>query len=173
MNLLIKLTRPEISLCKQAASMRWQLSRVAGVFNQRKDKRSDEEIDYLGIRAEAAVAKAYGLEHHPTMIGIDDGADLFDGDTTIDVKSTWHSEGRLLIKSKEAARADVFVLVTDTPQDDVMNILGWTTRQKFLDEAEETDFDNRGVCFTMKQDRLYQPAQLWLHLTKKKYGAAA
>lgn len=173
MGLLIKLSLPEMSLCKQAASMRWQLARVAGVFNQRKDKRSDEDIDYLGIRAEAAVAKAYGLEHHPTMIGIDDGVDLFDGETTIDVKSTWHSEGRLLIKSKEAAKADVFVLVTDTPQDHVMNILGWTTRDKFLTESEETDFNDRGVCFTMDQSKLFAPSALWLHLTKQKFGVAS
>lgn len=171
--LLIKLTRQEMSTCKQAASMRWQMARASGVFNQRKDSRSDADIDYLGIRAEAAVAKAYGLHHNPAMNGIDDGADLFDGDMSIDVKGTFHSTGHLLIKSKNAVKADLFVLVTDTPDESVMSILGWTTKDRFLEQAQQTDFANKGVCLTLDQSQLFKPADLWLHLTKHKYGAVA
>lgn len=171
--LLIKLNKQELALCKQAASMRWQLARAAGVVNQRKDSRSDAQIDYLGIRAEQAVAKAYGIDYFPTSLGIDDGADMFVNDLSIDVKSTFHSDGRLLIKSKDAVKADIFVLVSDTPDEDLMKIIGWTSKQKFLSSCEETDFMGKGKCYTMDQSALYRPANLWLFLVTHLHGAAA
>lgn len=170
--LLIQLSKAELSQCKQAAALRWQLARASGVVNQRRDSRSDEDIDFLGIRAEVAVAKAYGLPYTPSALGIDEGVDMYADNLSIDVKSTFHSTGTLLLKSKEAAKADIFVLVSDTPQDDLMNILGWTQRQTFLDKCNTTDF-GKGVCFTMEQAQLYRPADLWLHLTKHKHGVAA
>lgn len=172
MGLLIKLTRPELSHCKQAAALRWQLARASGVVNQRRDHRSDADIDYLGIRAETAVAKAYGLPYTPSALGIDEGVDMYAGDISIDVKATFHTEGRLLLKSKDAAKADLFIMVSNTPEDDVMNLLGWTSRTRFLEQCQETDF-GKGVCFTMEQDQLYSVSSLWLHITSKTMGVAA
>ena len=172
MGLLIKLTKSELSQCKQAAALRWQLARASGVVNQRRDNRSDDEIDYLGIRAETAVAKAYDLPYTPSALGIDEGVDIYAGDISIDVKSTFHTEGRLLLKSKDAAKADIFIMVSDTPDDDVMNLIGWTSKSRFLQDCQETDF-GKGVCYTMEQDQLYTVSSLWLHMTSKIKGVAA
>lgn len=172
MGLLIKLTKSELSQCKQAAALRWQLARASGVVNQRRDNRSDDEIDYLGIRAETAVAKAYDLSYTPSALGIDEGVDMYAGDISIDVKSTFHTDGRLLLKSKEAAKADIFIMVSDTPEDDVMNLIGWTSRDRFLQDCQETDF-GKGVCYTMERHQLYKVSSLWLHLTTLMKGVAA
>lgn len=172
MGLLIKLTKSELSQCKQAAALRWQLARASGVVNQRRDNRSDDEIDYLGIRAETAVAKAYDLPYTPSALGIDEGVDMYADDISIDVKSTFHTDGRLLLKSKEAAKADIFIMVSDTPEDDVMNLIGWTSRDRFLQDCQETDF-GKGVCYTMERHQLYKVSSLWLHLTTLMKGVAA
>lgn len=172
MGLLIKLTKSDMSLCRQASSLRWQLARASGIVNQRRDDRSDQDIDYLGIRAEAAVSKAYNVPYHPTSLGVDDGVDMYAGDVSIDVKSTFHTGGRLLLKSKAAAMADLFVLVSNTPEEDIMNILGWTTRDYFLNNCTEADFGGGGG-FILPQSSLFKPEQLWLHLTKHHHGVAA
>ena len=54
--MIVTLSRKELSDCKQAATLRWQLARLSGVANQRKDKgRTDQDLDFLGIKAELAV----------------------------------------------------------------------------------------------------------------------
>ena len=98
----IRLTRSEISEAKQAASLRWQLARASGVANQRRDNRSDGDIDLLGVKAEIAVAKILNLPYRASALGIDSGADIWADDIGIDVKSTFYQTGKLLFKSLDA-----------------------------------------------------------------------
>lgn len=56
---LVRLTRAEMAVAEQAATLRWQLARASGVGNHRRDARSDADIDLIG--AEMAVAKALRL----------------------------------------------------------------------------------------------------------------
>ena len=67
----VRLNRSEISQAKQAAALRWQLARASGVANQRRDIRSDADIDLLGLKAEIAVAKAFHLPYRASDLGID------------------------------------------------------------------------------------------------------
>ena len=68
----VPLSKQEISECKQASSLRWQLARAANVANQRRDKtRSDADIDYLGVKGELAVAKIFQIDHDIHKGGID------------------------------------------------------------------------------------------------------
>ena len=77
-DILVQLTKPELSQCKQASTLRWQLARASGVVNQRKDTdSSDDDIDYLGIRAELSVAKVLGCDYTPSALGIDEGIDMY------------------------------------------------------------------------------------------------
>ena len=64
--------------CKQAATLRWQLSRAMGVPNQRKDtNRNDNDVDQLGIKGETAVAKVLGCRHNVFQYSSDYGVDMF------------------------------------------------------------------------------------------------
>ena len=147
--------------CKQAAALRWQLARASGVANQRKDSnRNDNDVDLLGIKAEIAVSKVLGCNHNVFQLGVDDGVDMFLGDISIDVKSTFHENGKLLFKSLEAFRANCSVLVTASDQDDVMIIAGYVPKKIFKADALETDLGH-GNCFTMEQIYLRPIEGLW------------
>jgi hypothetical protein len=170
----ILLSREEMATASQGASMRWQLARAAGVANQKHDEsRDDAEIDTLGLKAEIAVAKAYGIPHHPLMSGIDDGMDMFAGDVGIDVKASFHSDGNLLFKKRAAFKADVGVLVTQGFEDNLMVIRGWVMRERFLEEADLKKVGDAGRALIMPQSRLSPPESLWRYITQSSLGAVA
>jgi len=172
-DILVTLTKAEISQCKQAAALRWQLARASGVVNQRKDTdSSDDDVDYLGIRGELAVAKVLGCDYTPSALGIDEGIDMFINDLSIDVKSTFHQSGKLLFKSIPAFKSDIAILVTATAWEEKMNVCGWVSLGRFKEKAEESDF-GKGTCWTMDQDQLAPLKNLWLKIIKEKLGKVA
>ena len=65
----VRLTRAEMAMAEQAATLRWQLARASGVGNQRRDARSDADIDLIGVKAEMAVAKVLQLPYAATAMG--------------------------------------------------------------------------------------------------------
>jgi len=159
----VRLSRQEMANCEQAAALRWQLARASGVTNQRKDKgRSDADLDLIGIKAETAVAKVLDVHHNVFQMGVDSGADMFLGDISIDVKSTFYESGKMLFKSLDAFRADCCVLVTATQDADVMNVAGYSSKAHFEKNAETADLGH-GPCFIMTQDRLRGIESLWAY----------
>ena len=56
-------------MAEQAATLRWQLARASGIDNQRRDARSDADIDLIGVKAEMAVAKVLQLPYAATAMG--------------------------------------------------------------------------------------------------------
>lgn len=160
-HLKVRLSRQEMLECKQAAALRWQLARASGVANQRKDSnRNDNDVDLLGIKAEIAVSKVLDCNHNVFQLGVDDGVDMFLGDISIDVKSTFHETGKLLFKSLEAFKANCSVLVTASTEEDVMIIAGYIPKKNFKLDAQETDLGH-GMCFTMEQIYLRPIEGLW------------
>ena len=130
-HLKVRLNRQEMLECRQAATLRWQ-SRAMGVPNQRKDgKRNDNDVDQLGIKGEAAVAKVLGCQHNVFQYSSDFGVDMFLGDISIDVKTTFHQNGKLLFKSLDAFKSKCSVLVTASDEEDVMIIAGYIPRKIF------------------------------------------
>ena len=159
--LKVKLEKHELHQCNQAAALRWQLARASGVANQRKDGgRSDSDVDLLGLKAELAVSKVLGCDHNVFQLGIDDGADMFLNKIAIDVKSTFHENGKLLFKSLEAFKAHCAVLVTATNDADVMSIVGFAPKSEFQKYASKEDLGH-GPCFTMEQKYLRPIENLW------------
>lgn len=159
--LKVKLQKKELHQCNQAAALRWQLARASGVANQRKDgARSDSDVDLLGLKAELSVSNVFSCDHNVFQLGIDDGADMFLNKISIDVKSTFHENGKLLFKSLEAFKAHCAVLVTATKQVDVMAIVGFTPKAEFQKYAIKQDLGH-GPCFTMEQQYLRPIENLW------------
>lgn len=170
-DLLIHLTPAEVSRCKQAASLRWQLARASGVVDQRRDNsRQLYDIDLLGVKAEQAVAKALDLEYTPTALGIDDGVDLYAGDVSIDVKATFYSNGKLLLRSQAQAKAQVFVLVAAVKDEEaVMRLCGWISRKEFLTQCKTIDLGH-GPGLAMEQADLRHLTDLWGLLVTRRHG---
>lgn len=141
--------------------MRTQMARASGVVNQRRDHgRSDFEIDYLGIRAELAVAKLYNIPFDPRAIGVDAGHDMWvDEHISIDVKASFHGNGHLLFKGLKAFRSDYAIMVAATAFEEVMHICGWVSRERFIRESEsgEQMASGKGTGRIMHRDKLSRP----------------
>lgn len=173
MEILVQLSREELNDAKQAASMRWQMARMSGVTNQRRDDtRDDHEVDLLGIKAEMAVAKAYNLRFNPFSFGIDDGSDMFSGDLGIDVKASFHRDGKLIFKRQDAFRADVAVFVTGDTNSGTLRIAGWITKERFLDISDVMDMGGGKHAVFVPQKKLASPESLWAFLTNRRLSHA-
>lgn len=156
-----------MSICEQAATFRWQLARASNVANQRRDQgRTDSNLDFLGVKAEMAVAKVFDVEYNPFQLGIDSGKDLWLCDISIDVKATFHKNGKLLFKKPEAFKADCAVLVCeDSPE--TLDVSGYIPREAFWMECKEGDLGH-GVCVYMEQDTLEPIYHLWRVYTERR-----
>jgi len=169
MDVLVKLSREELYDCDQASSLRWQMARLSGVTNQRRDDlRDDRDVDLLGIKAEMAVAKAYNLNFNPYALGIDAGVDMFSGDLGIDVKASFHRDGQLIFKKIDAFRADIAVFVTGSVDSDTLRIAGWIGRDRFEQVCEVLDTGNGRKAIAAPQKLLATPENLWAFLTNRK-----
>lgn len=166
-DMLVKLSPKEMSVCEQAANLRSQLARTSGVVNQRRDQgRTDKDIDFLGVRAETAVAKVFDIEYTPFQLGVDSGKDLWLGDISIDVKATFYTDGRLLFKTRDAFKAYCAVLVCEhTPE--ILDVVGCITRKDFCIECQEGDLGH-GVGVYVEQENLQPLHDLWLFSTERR-----
>jgi hypothetical protein len=167
--IFVPLSKPEMAACRQAAAFRWQMARASGVANQRRDKdRSDEDIDFLGVRAEMAVSKLYDIEYSPHHLGVDDGVDMYCGDVSIDVKSTFYQHGSLVLKAKRWANADLYVLVTATANESLMRVVGGVTQHKLLADSTIENLGH-GEGLVLEQDKLGSPSAIWRYLKSAQF----
>jgi len=162
--MIVKLSKKEMSEINQFASLRWQLSRAAGVVNQRRDnKRTDDDVDKLGYKGEFVVAKIFNLPFNPGVAGIDDGYDLWINDLSVDVKTTFYPSGVLLFKSIQSFKADVSILVTATKDENTFNVVGFIPKKEF--EKKSKVFNGNGMA--VHQEYLYPIERLWKYTKQK------
>jgi hypothetical protein len=158
--ILVWLDAGEMGQCDRAAAARWRYARSTGIQNKRVDKsRTDSDVDLLGIRAEVAVAKLLGINYdHLLTPSVDDGTDLMFKGISIDVKSTFHETGRLILRRE--LRAEVAVLVVPTAEVNVMRVVGYTTPDHFKRCKSIEAMGGRQVeC--LRQDALLTVDALW------------
>jgi len=162
--MIVKLSPKEMSNCKQAATFRWQLARACGVANQRRDQgRNDNDLDLLGIQAEVCVAKVFDIEHNPFQLGVDSGEDMWLGDLSIDVKSTFYPRGKLLFKNMESFKADCSVLVCKQ-EEDTFRVAGYCSQKTFSKLSKPMDLGH-GVGMVLDQGELSPIEKLWAYYT--------
>ncbi len=164
--LSVRLTPKELSEARQIANGRSQLNRASGITNQNRDKQRD--IEYLGVCAEIAVAKALNIDGTTYILGVDDGVDMWHGDVAIDVKSTFHKTGKLLFVSHDHFKAGIAILATADDDPSIINVIGGVGRSEFIREAEATNF-GKGPCFTLSQDKLLPIETVWLKLQQRAF----
>jgi hypothetical protein len=162
--MIVKLSRQEESQCKQASRMRWQMNRASGIEQQRKAPQDAGDIDLLGIRAECAVAKALSLDFNPYHLGIDSGADLFAGNISIDVKARFNGSNTLFGRP-EKFRADVVVSCEQVK--DGIGIVGWASKQRFLERAQVRDLGH-GETMALPDSELTDISVLWREITARR-----
>lgn len=158
--ILVWLDKHEMFECQHAAANRWRYARSTGIENKRADgSRSDNDVDVLGIKGEVAVAKLLGLSYDRIFtVGTDDGSDLNFKGITIDVKSTFHEGGRLLLRRE--LRSEVAVLVVPTKDDNVMRVVGYTDA-KHYERHKVVDSIGGKPTECLRQDALLPIDMLW------------
>jgi hypothetical protein len=155
--------------------MRTQMARAAGVENQRRDyERSDFDIDYLGIRAEMAVSKLYGLPFDPRAMGVDAGQDLWvDEHISIDVKASFHGDAHLLYKSLKSFRSDFAILVIGTAFPQVLHVSGWVSRDRFAKESKDHQLaKGKGIGRVLHKDMLSTPDTFTRRMAQERFKKA-
>jgi len=163
----IRLNRKDLSKAVQHSNFRTQLSRACGLNNQVKGKWQNKDIEYLGVRAEIAVAKLFDFDG--IGMGIDDGSDFYFDDVSIDVKATFYKNGRLIFKNRESVKADVIVLVNEHSED-TLRIEGWSTKEHFLKKSEVKELGS-GPTLVLEPENLFPIEELWLYLQQQRHSA--
>jgi len=166
----IKLTPEVYDNAISLAHFRYQMSRASNLKNQKQDKtRTELDIEKLGAKGEYAVATLYNL-NPPISGGWDSGYDLWFCSKSIQVKSTFHSDGQLLFRSKEKFIADFAILVVQDQSCPMkMTIVGATSKDYFFNNAVKKDLGN-GEVYTLTQDKMAKPQDFWKYMMEKRYA---
>lgn len=177
----ITLTPDEIEYCKTQAKKR-NNPKLARVKNRRVDaSRGDWQINFQGIKAEFAVCKAFDVDYDDVISLAGDGGikDTVIGDKTAQIKYNNYprnaylyfnhkeitSDGRCTcckwkIRKSEVFLADLAILVLPCNNDDSsLEIVGWISREEFLNECETLNF-GYGDRFGVKAQNLREIASL-------------
>jgi len=126
------------------------------------------EANIFGFMAEFAVCRVLDTEPPRLNFATDGGVDLWLGDVTIDVKYTARNTSKLIFDSVSKFKSQVAVLVTATSNMDVMEILGWCSKNRFIEESYKKDF-GYGERLVMDADKLQPIEQFWLKYTQNKF----
>jgi hypothetical protein len=116
--------------------------------------RTNHSIDYLGVLAEIGISKAMNISppSPEILLGGDDGWDFKVNGKKIEVKYTFHPNGRLLIHDKSMLKSDYYILLTG--DDKEMRIAGWTDKDTFAKKGYLRDL-GYGENFVMDQGQLF------------------
>jgi len=159
---IIRLTRAEESICKQAGNARSSFARYAGLTNQNVVNRSD--LDLLGVRGEMAVAKLFDLDWTANAIGHDDGVDMFFGDCSIDVKTGFENARMLLFRNLDKFRSDVAIFCRQLGEN--IEVVGWVNKTDFKFRSKKMDLGH-GDTWGLEDKYLNKIENLWKTLKQK------
>lgn len=164
----VRLTKSQMAQAYQCASARGLVMRAAQIANQQVSKaQSGMDVELLGVKAEFAVATIFQVDFQPMAIGVDVGSDLFIDDIGVDVKSTFHQNGQMLFRSPNHFKADICVLATSSDQPDVINVIGWLSKQDFLTEARPSP-NQKFTGIAVPQGKLKSLGTLWEGIIKRR-----
>lgn len=169
----VKLTRSELARAEQAAALRYQLARAAGVEDKLIDtSRSGKDTDLPGLKAEIAVAKLLDIQFDASALGIDNGCDLYAmcgaDEVGLQVKSTQHINAKWLLGTPHAkANWDVSVFVRPTDLDSVMQVYGWIGINEYEEKLQEVDLGH-GPGKGVHIDDLRGMEELWRVINERR-----
>ena len=150
--MLIRLSRRELSVCRQVARFRWQLARHSRTADLQQDENQfGHDIDYIGCKGEMAVCKVFGLEFNTDPVGIDSGEDLWLDDISVDVKTSSTAGAEPVVRGDKRILADYAVFAAVTGCDDMMEVMGYSDPDMFdAMKQQATRGTGRGVILPRK-----------------------
>jgi hypothetical protein len=157
----ITLTEEEQLMCQEKAKARYNIARKLGLTQLRIDT-SPRNVELLGVQGEMAFAKLFSLHTPMVEHGADAGWDYEINGITIDVKTAFKPNHRLLFRELPVFKARVAVLVVKISED-VFRIKGWVSKKNFANWAEPMDDGG----FALPNNRLRKIQNLWLNTAIK------
>lgn len=172
----VRLTPDEMKLCWEKANERHQSARKHGAVCtlELKAKENPIDQDYIGIFAEVAYCKAYGL---PTSLVFDDQRDDLEelqlGDIKhngiwVDLKSSRHKNARLIypVQKKHRCKAQYLCLVV--VYNDTATIKGFSKSSEFMRDENIGTLAGSRPLYILDQDQLEkEPSFINPHQPKK------
>jgi hypothetical protein len=138
--MIVSITPEEIERVRIFAIKVGENKRNNKVFDMRYNtNKSSEETDFDGFLAEFAVRKLLGIEFVEEFFEKDDGGiDIVYKGRTWQVKwCNYRFDGHFFINSNKELLADVGVLVIPTGDENILNVRGWISRERFYNELKE------------------------------------
>ncbi len=140
----VRLRTSELDMSIRMARTASHMSRDTGIPNMRVDtKRSDLDVELLGVHSEIVVRKALGMRHGFSEMGPDLGTDIYvdcgKRELQVQVKGTFSPNGNLLFAKHSKFDWQVAVLVCKTGEDDLFDIpgfIGVTQAQEVMVEKD-------------------------------------
>lgn len=171
----IRLSNSELADARQSASLRFQLARAAGIDDKLVDKfREGFDSDFIGLKAEIAVANLLGTGFETNRLGIDNGIDLFvdigkGKQLGIQVKSSHSPKARWLLGTPHAKHEwDITVFAKAAEDPDVMTVVGWISQEKYKRYLEQVDLGH-GAGPGVSIDHLLPMSDLWRFIQTRRY----
>jgi|TARA_R110000744_G_scaffold30815_7_gene72759 hypothetical protein len=114
---LIRLTDGELEICDYVAKRRYKSNRSTGTYDPASHLKEEHSLDMLGAAAELAFIKQAGVYPkdffsfyvRSNLTGTDTG-DVTLAGKVIDVKTTTHKKGRLIVRSSKKM-CDIFSFI--------------------------------------------------------------
>jgi uncharacterized protein YunC (DUF1805 family) len=135
--LVIKFNEAEIAFLRELTDAIQHHKVSRGIKTKNITSISDWDVQYIGLKGEAAVAKLLGLKiDRRVMDGGDDGRDLFWRGRTIQVKASFPAQTlHLLINDSNSLKCDYLVSVVTDKLTSAARIHGWIKTVDFLQSA--------------------------------------
>ena len=126
----VELTHEELLVCRFMGALRTLNNRIANV----SITGSTDEDDETGMIGEYAFGKHYNLFMDITLHPRKGGGDFVRNGKIIDVKATKRPDGNLITPLAKQGTTDVDVYVLAIVQGNVVDLIGYATRDDFLQD---------------------------------------
>lgn len=161
---IIILTDKEQEVCKEIAMARTRSNRESGVSNKKFSEESDFKIDLEGFAAEFAFCKLFNISPDMTVqprSSANDSGDCVLHGLKVDVKSTVHKNGHLLVAPWKKHTVDIYALMIG--QFPEYEFRGFLPASEMLSEKRLQDFySHKFKTYRASQRELVEFYELWL-----------
>lgn len=142
---LIMLSEADMERAQRIAIMR--NAHKANRFESKDDRRrslSDNDMHWIGVRAEVAICRKYRFPIDSAMYIKGDGgtADVYVGELRCEIKSSIHTPPIIKLNTVAEFTSDILIMthVGSGRKDSHVTIWGYVTREQFIAEHEIEDF---------------------------------
>jgi hypothetical protein len=150
----IELTASEMAIANVVAAMRTTCNRAANIVERKIGSHSSYQMDVDGFAAELAFCKAMNL--HPDLSVVNQSLThdcVARNGKTIDVKTTRHLGGRLLVTpNKKDSATQIYVLVVGTAP--AFDVIGYAYKEEVFKDANFGKLNGRW-SYILKQSQLH------------------